>query len=147
MARITDIDEYLGVFTNFQSESKRSGDAFEDMVLNDIKRMTTSEITKNYFVPLTGCQVDFAFNHNGQDVYVEAKGGFQGEGKRPGARRTDSVKKAIANAALIKYFEPDSRYIVYFSDTPMHGSSSYQMIQTAIMAGFLDQVIYLANIE
>lgn len=132
--------------TNFQAESKHSGDVFEDMVLNDLKVSIDTEITKNYSVPLTGCEVDFAYTEKGKQFYVEAKGGFKGDHKRPGAKRTDNVKKAIANAALIKHFEPESKYTVYFSDMPKHGSSSYKMINTAIMAGFVDQVIYLVKI-
>lgn len=132
---------------NFQAESKFSGDIFEDMVLDDLSRsITIDEITKNYFVPLTGCEVDFAFEEKGRQIYVEAKGGFKGDHKRPGAKRTDNVKKAVANAALIKHFEPESKYIVYFSDVPKHGSSSYQMLQTAVMAGFIDQIIYLIKV-
>lgn len=131
---------------NFQAESKHSGDAFEDMVLHDLKVDINTEITKNYSVPLTGCEVDFAYKTKGKQIYVEAKGGFKGDHKRPGAKRTDNVKKAIANAALIKHFEPESKYVVYFSDMPKHGSSSYKMINTAIMAGFVDQVIYLVKV-
>lgn len=133
---------------HFQAKSKHFGDAFEDMVLEDLSNsIDINKITKNYFVPLTGCEVDFAFNDKGISTYVEAKGGFQKVSTRPGARRTDNVKKAVANAALIKHFQPDCRYVVYFSDVPKHGSSSYQMLQTAIMAGFIDQIIYLIKIS
>ena len=96
---------------------------------------------------LFGCEVDFAYNFRGTQVYVEAKGGLQGEGKRPGAKRTDNVKKAIANAALIKSRYPETRYIVYFSDLPKYGSSSHKMLKTAVRAGFIDSVRYLINIR
>jgi hypothetical protein len=132
---------------NFQSESKRSGDEFESKVLTDLSRFGCTDITKNVLIAETGCEVDFAYDFRGVQVYVEAKGGLQGEGKRPGAKRTDNVKKAIANAALIKSMYPETQYIVYFSDLPKYGSSSHKMLKTAVRAGFIDSVRYLINIQ
>jgi hypothetical protein len=132
---------------NFQSESKRSGDEFESKVLTDLSRFGCTDITKNVLVAETGCEVDFAYDQRGTQVYVEAKGGLQGEKKRPGAKRTDNVKKAIANAALIKSLNPDTQYIVYFSDLPKYGSSSHKMLKTAVRAGFIDSVRYLIDIK
>lgn len=131
---------------NFQAESKRSGDEFESKVLVDLSRFGCTNITKNVLIAETGCEVDFAYDYRGTQVYVEAKGGLQGEKKRPGAKRTDNVKKAIANAALIKSLNPDTQYIVYFSDLPKYGSSSHKMLKTAIRAGFVDSVRYLIDI-
>jgi len=132
---------------SFQSESKHSGDLFESQVLEDLDRFGQKDIAKNVVVKDAGCEVDFAYDLHGVQVYVEAKGGLQGEGKRPGAKRTDNVKKAIANAALIKSLYPDTQYIVYFSDLPKHGSSSHKMLKTAVRAGFIDGVRYLINMN
>jgi len=133
--------------TNFQAESKHSGDLFESQVLEDLNRFGQQDIKKNVVVKDVGCEVDFAYDFRGIQVYVEAKGGLQGEGKRPGAKRTDNVKKAIANAALIKSRYPETKYIVYFSDLPKHGSSSHKMLKTAVRAGFIDSVRYIININ
>jgi len=130
---------------NFQAESKRSGDEFELKVLTDLSRFGTTDIKKNVVVEDTGCEVDFAYDNRGTQVYVEAKGGLQGEKKRPGAKRTDNEKKAIANAALIKSLNPDTQYIVYFSDLPKYGSSSHKMLKAAVRAGFIDNVRYLID--
>jgi hypothetical protein len=132
--------------TNFQAESKHSGDFFESQVLEDLGRFGQQNIKKNVVVKDVGCEVDFAYDFRGTQVYVEAKGGMQGKGKRPGAKRTDNVKKAIANAALIKSRYPETQYIVYFSDLPKFGSSSHKMLKTAIGAGFIDSVRYIINI-
>jgi hypothetical protein len=132
--------------TNFQAESKHSGDLFESQVLEDLGRFGQQHIRKNVVVKDVGCEVDFAYDFRGTQVYVEAKGGLQGEGKRPGAKRTDNVKKAIANAALIKSRYPETQYIVYFSDLPKYGSSSHKMLKTAVRAGFIDSVRYLIDI-
>jgi hypothetical protein len=132
--------------TNFQAESKHSGDLFESQVFEDLGRFGQQNIKKNVVVKDVGCEVDFAYDFRGVQVYVEAKGGLQGEGKRPGAKRTDNVKKAIANAALIKSMYPETQYIVYFSDLPKFGSSSHKMLKTAVRAGFIDSVRYIINI-
>ena len=132
--------------TNFQAESKHSGDLFESQVLEDLGRFGQQGIRKNVVVKDVGCEVDFAYDFRGTQVYVEAKGGLQGEGKRPGAKRTDNVKKAIANAALIKSRYPETQYIVYFSDLPKYGSSSHKMLKTAVRAGFIDSVRYLIDV-
>lgn len=132
---------------SFQAESKHSGDLFESQVLEDLARFGHKNIDKNVFISAVGCEVDFAYKFRDTQVYVEAKGGLQGENKRPGAKRTDNVKKAIANAALIKSFYPETQYIVYFSDLPKFGSSSHKMLKAAIMAGFVDNVRYIIEMN
>lgn len=131
---------------NFQSESKKSGDIFEDLVLEDLTRSGVKRIKKHVVLKDIGVEADFAYVVNKTQVYVEAKGGVSGGNKRPGAKRTDNVKKAIANGALIKAAYPDTRYIVYFSDLPKHGSSSQKMMSTAIKAGYVDSFIYLVSV-
>jgi hypothetical protein len=128
---------------NFQAESKKSGDDFEDMVLEDLKRSGHKDIKKHIVLKDLGVEVDFTYKTTYDTVYIEAKGGERGDKKRPGAKRTDSVKKAIANGALIKAEYPQVKYIVYFSDLPKHGSSSHKMIKKAIAAGYVDAFKYL----
>jgi hypothetical protein len=128
---------------NFQAESKKSGNDFEDMVLEDLQRSGYKDIKKHIILKDLGIEVDFTYKTTYDTVYIEAKGGERGEKKRPGARRTDNVKKAIANGALIKADNPNIKYIVYFSDLPKHGSSSYKMIKKAIAAGYVDAFKYL----
>ena len=89
---------------NFQSESKKSGDAFEELVYADLVSRGFVTIDRNYCFEDAGCEVDFRAQSKTYTEYVEAKGGAAGEGKRPGAQRTDNVKKAIANGALIKTY-------------------------------------------
>jgi hypothetical protein len=131
----------------FQSESKKSGDKFEDLVQTDLKRMGHKRIRKHVILTDIGVEADFAHrDYDGTQVYVEAKGGEQGAKKRPGAKRTDSVKKAIANGALIKSAFPDVRFVVYFSDLPKKNSSSDKMIKEAIKANYIDTVRYLIEV-
>lgn len=129
---------------NFQSESKRSGDEFEDIVLKDLNERGFTSIKKNVYMPGTGCEVDFvASGKNMTTLHIEAKGGRKDDKKRPGAQRTDNVKKAVANGALIKTMYPDIKYVVYFSAKPITNSYSDQMIDAALCHKIIDEVIYI----
>lgn len=133
---------------NFQAESKKSGDEFEAIVLSDLRYRGFSKIGKNIYIQGTGCEVDFlAEDENYVTEYVESKGGKSGDKKRPGAKRTDNVKKAIANAALLKASYPDIKYVVYFSARPNPGSYSEEMLDTAKKAGLIDSIRYLDSIN
>lgn len=130
--------------TNFQSESKKSGDKFEDLVLEDLYKRGFSVVDKNVYMKGTGCEVDFVA-HGDRYEYIECKGGLDGDKKRPGAKRTDNVKKAIANGSLIKKIYETVYYVVYFSDTPEPDSYSDQMINLALKYKIIDEVRYLKN--
>ena len=127
---------------NFQSESKKSGDAFEDIVLADLTARGFAEIQKNVYIIGTGCEVDYVAKGDRYE-YVECKGGLEGDKKRPGAKRTDNVKKAIANGCLIKTIYSEAYYVVYFSDTPKPNSYSDQMINQALKHNIINEVRYL----
>lgn len=124
---------------NFQSISKKSGDHFEDMVQADLEFKEYFEIRKNVYIPEAGIEIDYLADTH----YIEAKGGYEGDGKRPGAKRTDNVKKAIANGSLLKAVYPDAYYIVYFSSKPIPESSSDIMLNLALKKSIIDEVIYL----
>ena len=127
---------------NFQSQSKKSGDAFEELVYADLVNRGFSPIDRNYCFEDAGCEVDFRAHSDTYTEYVEAKGGTAGEGKRPGAQRTDNVKKAIANGALIKTYNT-LYYVVYFSAKPEPGSYSDNMIKIALKNKIIDEVRYI----
>lgn len=129
---------------NFQAESKKTGDEFEELVFEDLVNRNFNYIDPDVYIEPVGCEVDFiAYNDLTNIVeYVEAKGGLSGEKKRPGAKRTDNVKKAIANGALIKAVYPDTYYVVYFSSKPSKGYGS-EMIDTALKYNIINEVRYL----
>lgn len=126
--------------SNFQAESSHSGYEFEDLVYDDLLSRGFTEIQQDVHMLGTGCEVDFIAN---SQEFVECKGGKKGFGKRPGAKRTDNVKKAIANAALIKVRYPNIYYVVYFSSHPKVGSYSEEMINTALDSGMVNEVRYI----
>jgi hypothetical protein len=64
--------------------SKKIGDEFEKEVLEDLEIQGFDFIYRNVYMPGTGCEVDFvAKKKDGPTWHVEAKGGKEGEGKRP----------------------------------------------------------------
>ena len=131
---------------NFQSDSKRTGDEYEKVVMADLINRGFNKIKENVHIVGTGCEVDFVAQSENIIEYVEAKGGQRGPGKRPGAKRTDNVKKAIANAALIKSEHPDYYYVIYFSSRPKPKSYSDEMINTALKHNIVNEVRYVRDI-
>ena len=129
---------------NFQAQSKQSGDEFEMIVERDLLSKDYTIISTNTKIEGIGVNVDYIAEDSDSAVeYGEAKGGRSGGNKRPGAERTDNVKKAICNGALLKFKNPECKYVVYFSAPPKAGSSSEEMINTALEAGYVDEVRYL----
>ena len=128
---------------NFQSESSVVGREFEKLVEDDLFNKNYKIISTNTKISDIGINVDYIAESSGIREYGEAKGGKFGGKKRPGAQRTDNVKKAICNGALLKFKYPQCKYVIYFSAPPKSGSSSEEMINTAIKAGFVDEVRYL----
>lgn len=130
---------------NFQAISKISGDAYQDTVKLDLWSRGYIEIDANVEIKGTGCEVDFlAYGPDSSELLVECKGGYNGPKKRPGAKRTDNVKKSIANGALIKAEHPDSYYVIYFSARPKPGSYSAKMIDAALKHKIVDEVRYVS---
>ena len=128
---------------NFQSQSKKTGMQFENLVEEHLRDSRKAVLHKNFKFDSIGIDVDFVATDGLITEYIEVKGGLSGDKKRPGAQRTDSVKKAIANGALLKSINPDAYFVIYFSAKPKPGSSSDLMLQNAMNAGFVDDIRYL----
>ena len=131
---------------NFQAESTESGNEFEEAVaqeLSDIYDLDGDEFHRKLVLNDVGIELDYFVVTEAGVEAGEAKGGRPGEKKRPGAVRTDSVKKAICNGALLNQIYPDMRYVVYFSAPPKENSRSDTMLQVALEAGFISEIRYL----
>jgi hypothetical protein len=131
---------------NFQSESSQSGNEFEDAValeLSEIYDLEQDEFHRKLVLHDVGIELDyFVVTEEGVEA-GEAKGGRPNGKKRPGAKRTDNVKKAICNGALLHQLYPDLKYVVYFSAPPKENSRSDIMLQVALEAGFISEIRYL----
>jgi len=90
-------------------------------------------------VPGIGVEVDqVATSSRGQRVWFEYKGSIQGS--RPGLLRTDTLKKAVANGALITAIEEHPPYIVLTSHLPTAGAG-LEMLNTAVALRYFTDVV------
>ena len=88
-----------------------------------------------------GVEIDQeAISPGGAQVWFEYKGSIQGN--RPGLRRTDTLKKAIANGALLKAVTDASPYVVITSHLPEAGSGA-AMLRSALDLSYLADVVCL----
>lgn len=124
--------------SDFQRHAQKSGAEFEDFVEQELLENGII-LERNFLVEGSGSEADFIAKINGITEHIECKGGT---GNRPGAQRTDSVKKAIANGIMMKFIDPTIRYVVYFSAKPIPESYSDQMLTLALDSGIIDEVRY-----
>ncbi len=88
-----------------------------------------------------GVEIDQeAVSPSGRVVWFEYKGSVQGN--RPGLRRTDTLKKAIANGALLRAVPEAAPYVVITSHLPEAGSGA-AMLRNALELGYLADVVCL----
>jgi hypothetical protein len=86
-----------------------------------------------------GVEIDCAATSpNGTPVWFEYKGSVQGA--RPGLLRTDTLKKAIANGALLAATLDPRPYLVLTSHQPTAGSGA-AMLATALRLGYIRDVV------
>ena len=88
-----------------------------------------------------GVEIDQeAVSPSGRVVWFEYKGSVQGN--RPGLRRTDTLKKAIANGALLRSLTDPAPYVVVTSHLPESGSGA-AMLQAALRLRCFADVVCL----
>ena len=88
-----------------------------------------------------GVEIDQqALSPTGRVVWFEYKGSVQGN--RPGLRRTDTLKKAVANGALLRALADPAPYVVLTSHLPEAGSGA-AMLQAALDLRYVADVICL----
>lgn len=86
-----------------------------------------------------GVEIDcVATSPRGADIWFEYKGSVQG--RRPGLMRTDTLKKAIANGALLSAIPDHPPYVVLTSHLPDAGSG-FAMLGTALELAYFADVI------
>lgn len=135
-----------------RSNCTSDGKEYEDLViLHEVSNNGAKVVARDILIPGSGVEMDIVYDvplpdksNNSIRKYAQVKGGKPGPRKKPGAQRTDSVKKAIADGILLKIVEPQSWYTVYFSERPKPGSYSEAMINSASGVGIIDEVCYLS---
>jgi hypothetical protein len=90
-------------------------------------------------LPQVGVEIDrVATAPSGRTVWFEYKGSVQGA--RPGLMRTDTLKKAIANGALLAALSERHPYVVLTSHLP-EVLSGAAMLKAAVDLGYFDDVV------
>lgn len=124
--------------SSFQSSSTAQGQVFAsqcDFLLESngftlAERLVVSEV---------GVEIDrVAHTSDGRTYWFEYKGSIQGT--RPGLKRTDTLKKAVANGALLRGVLGAHPYVVLTSHLPDAGSG-LAMLKTALDLGYVTDVI------
>ena len=122
----------------FQARGVRQGKMFHQTCVEWLKSENLTIVAENFRFENIGVEVDIIFKDGEEVYYSECKGSYTGN--RPGIRRTDTLKKAICNAALLRTQEK-CNFILLTSHMPKEGSSSEKMLETAESAGIITRTI------
>src|SRR6266568_6336792 len=106
--------------TDFQAAASEQGRQFSEQCDSLLTR-SGFELRGRVALHEVGVEVDReAVSPGGRSVWFEYKGSIQGA--RPGLIRTDTLKKAIANGALLGAVEDHPPYVILTSHLPASGS-------------------------
>lgn len=124
--------------SHFQASAGIQGRQFAEQC-DQLLRHYGFELQGRTLLRTVGVEIDrVAVSPRGEPVWFEYKGSVQGS--RPGLLRTDTLKKAIANGALLAA-EPDRHpYVVLTSHLPEAGSGA-AMLRCALELGYLADVV------
>jgi hypothetical protein len=136
----------------FQSEASLQGRTFESVVKHILLAQEFAVAPKKVQLRHIGVEIDFeAVSKRGTKLWIEAKGtpGRAAGDRRPGLERTDTMKKAICNAALVAYLPPDDRhpFVIVTTHLPLAGSAGEAMLRTALDAGYVADVVMWTSPE
>jgi hypothetical protein len=124
--------------TDFQSSAGVQGRQFAEQC-DQLLRHYGFDLGGRTLLRGVGVEIDrVATSRRGQIVWFEYKGSIQGT--RPGLLRTDTLKKAIANGALLAAEQVRHPYVVLTSHLPEIGAGA-AMLKTALRLGYLTDVV------
>lgn len=133
---------------HFQSRSVRVGRAYEAQVVAGLEQLGWTIKERKWREPLADIEIDIvAIDPDGVETWIECKGSLNGV--RAGAKRTDSTKKFIADAALVfALYDPEERrpYVLITSDLPISGGALRQL-QAAEQQGWCKLARFPMRIE
>ncbi len=130
--------------TDFQRASGVQGKKFEEAVQTTLEITGVTILETRWKDPDTKEEVDFVARTKGGVLFwVEAKGSWQSKKDDNGLRRSDTTKKAVANAWHFKHVHGDERppYILVTTDLPKPGGVSELEVQHAMEAGLFTAVV------
>ncbi|MEE8376289.1 MAG: hypothetical protein V3S26_08220 [Acidimicrobiia bacterium] len=136
--------------SDFQASSSAQGRAFEEAVQTIVKTGGHEILSTSFTDETSGEQVDLLVRtKNGVDVWIECKGSWNTASKVPGLKRSDTAKKAVANAWHLRNSHGDDRppYILVTSHLPRDGSYSEHLLDDAKAAGLFTDVVVFTSVN
>lgn len=135
---------YHLLVTNFQANATEQGRKFEDAVETTLEITGAIIIERRWKDPDTKEEVDFVAKTKGGVLFwVEAKGSWKSKKDDNGLKRSDTTKKAVANAWHFNHVHGDDRppYILVTTDLPKPSGVSALEIEHALEAGLFTAVV------
>lgn len=124
--------------SSFQSSSTAQGQVFASQC-DFLLESNGFSLADRYVLSEVGVEIDrVATSKRGLTYWFEYKGSIQGT--RPGLRRTDTMKKAIANGSLLRAVTSAHPYVVLTSHLPEAGAGR-AMLDAALELGYFADVI------
>jgi hypothetical protein len=124
--------------SSFQSAASAQGRQFAEQCDLLLESSGYRLVDRNLALDV-GVEIDrVAVAPSGHTIWFEYKGSLQGN--RPGLMRTDTLKKAIANGALLNVLPNRQPFVVLTSHLPSAGAG-LAMLLAARQLGYLDDVI------
>lgn len=123
--------------SDFQASSSTQGRAFEDVVESVLTFFGWEVVGVRATVH--GVEVDIiAIDPEGTEWWIECKGSHRG--KVPGARRGDTVKKAVGVAWFLSTVEPRRPYMLVTSHMPNPDTVGGRLLLAAQRAGLFAEI-------
>jgi len=128
--------------SNRQAAASRQGNAFETTVATLLQIEGWSISATKWRHPEFDVEVDIVATHptTGQEWWIECKGSW--EGSRPGLKRTDTLKKALFNGAMLALADEKRPYMIIASHPPADGTAGTKWLERA-KGIYVDEVRYL----
>lgn len=123
-----------------QRSSSEQGREFEQAARFLLKAAGWTIVDTNSIVD--GIEVDIvAIDPEGNETFVECKGSYRGD--QPGLIRSDTLKKAVANAYHLFHGPTPEPYVIVTSHKPKPNSRGARLLARAVAIGAVADVIVI----
>ena len=112
---------------DYQASARRQGSQFEKAAETLLLCHGWMVVRRHWVQPDVLVEIDIvAIDPHGIEWWIECKGSWESESGRNGLRRTDTTKKLIGTAAILRLLPPEDRrpYMVITSHLPRDGAAA-----------------------
>ncbi|HLU52639.1 MAG TPA: hypothetical protein VK011_03495 [Acidimicrobiia bacterium] len=128
-----------------QAAAGRQGAAFETTVATLLQIEGWTITATKWRHPEVDIEIDIVATHpqTGEEWWIECKGSW--EGNRQGLKRTDTLKKALFNGAMLALVDDRRPYMIIASHPPSDGTAGRKWIERA-RGVYVTDVRYLTSL-